>query len=171
VKTTTCLVLLGLLLAAPVLADEPPFQDELLDSFVGTWVLRGTIAGGEVVHDVTAAWVLGHQYLSFHEVSREKTPEGALAYEATVYIGWDDATSRYTCLWLDSTGHTGLGNGIIGRASRKLDELAFVFGEGGDGTFHTTFLHDEKTDSWKWTMDAKKDGKLRSFARMAMTKQ
>ena len=45
------------------------FQDPLLDRFTGTWVLEGMIAGGDVVHDVTAEWVSGHQYLRFVELS------------------------------------------------------------------------------------------------------
>ena len=54
------IIFLGILFSLPAAADEPSFQDELLDKFVGTWVLRGTIAGGEVTHDIVAGWTLGH---------------------------------------------------------------------------------------------------------------
>jgi len=88
----------------PAAADEPSFQDELLDKFVGTWVLRGTMAGGEVTHDIVAGWTLGHQYMKFDEVSREIDDAGKPLYEATVFIGWDQPSGRYVCQWLDSTG-------------------------------------------------------------------
>ena len=68
-KTTLGLGALCLLMSPPATAEEPGFQDALLDHFAGKWVLQGTIAGGEVTHDITAEWVVGHQYLRFHEVS------------------------------------------------------------------------------------------------------
>ena len=56
------------------------FQDELLDRLAGDWVMKGTIAGQEVTHDVRAEWVLGHNYIRFHEVSRERTETGVPEY-------------------------------------------------------------------------------------------
>jgi hypothetical protein len=150
-------------------ADEPPFQDALLDRFTGQWLLTGTIAGQEVTHDIAADWVLGHQYLRFHDVSRERTDDGALAYEATVIIGWDEPAGRYVCLWLDSTGGSGLASGVLGYAEPADDRLAFVFGD-EPATFHTTFAYDRERDVWSWTMDARKDGQYRPFARLTMAK-
>ena len=51
-------------------AQEPPLHDALLDHMVGKWVLRGTIGGAETTHDIYAEWVLGHEYVRLHEVSR-----------------------------------------------------------------------------------------------------
>lgn len=161
---------LWLLLAASVGADEPPFQDELLDKFVGDWVMRGTIAGEPVTHDVSADWVLGHQYLRFHDRSRETTETGALAYDATVYIGWDKASARYVCLWLDSTGGGGLANDVYGYAEPASDKLAFVWGTGIE-TWHTTFFYDRENDSWRWTMDGEKDGVRTPFARVELQRE
>lgn len=147
------------------------FQDPLLDRFAGTWVSEGMIAGGDVVHDVVAEWVTGHQYLRFVELSREREPDGTRAYEAIVIIGWDAEHERYACLWLDSTGGTGLTNGVIGYAEPDDDRLAFLF-EGDDGSrFHTTFTYDRDTDTWEVRMDAERDGAFRSFARTAMTRR
>jgi hypothetical protein len=129
------------------------FQDPLLDRFVADWVLSGTMAGGDVVHDVTAEWVTGHQYLRFVELSREREDDGARAYEAIVIIGWDAKRERYACLWLDSTGGSGLVNGIIGYAARSDDRLAFRF-DSDEFRFRTTFIYDRKRDAWDWTMDA-----------------
>ena len=53
-------------------AQQTTFQDSLLDRFIGSWVLHGTIQGKETTHDIVTQWVLGHQYLQFHEVSIEK---------------------------------------------------------------------------------------------------
>jgi hypothetical protein len=46
---------------------------------VGTWVLRGAIAGQQTVHDVTFNWLLGREYVQMHEVSRARAPNGTPA--------------------------------------------------------------------------------------------
>jgi hypothetical protein len=148
------------------------FQDPLLDRFTGTWVLQGTMAGGDVVHDVTAEWITGHQYLRFVELSREREDDGTRAYEAMVIIGWDAEQERYACLWLDSTGGSGLVNGIIGYAVRDGDRLAFRFEWPDDSTrFHTTFIYHRERDAWEWWMDSERDGSTRAFARATMTRR
>ncbi len=164
------IIFLGILFSLPAAADEPSFQDELLDKFVGTWVLRGTMAGGEVTHDIVAGWTLGHQYMKFDEVSRETDDAGKPLYEATVFIGWDQPSGRYVCQWLDSTGGGGLVNDAFGYAEPAGDRLAFIFGD-DDGRFHTTFAYSRDSDEWEWSMDAEKDGEFSLFARVSMTRQ
>jgi hypothetical protein len=164
------LILLLTLPALTSLADEPPFEDELLDRFVGQWVLQGFLAGGEKVHDIDAAWVLGHQYLRFHDVSRELTPDGSLEYDATVYIGWDKPSGRYVCLWLDSTGGGGLNGEGLGYAVPNGDALEFKFQMGKGSVFHTTFAYDREADLWRWSMDSERDGQLNPFARVTMSR-
>ena len=95
--------LAALLVGQAGFAEQVTFQDSFLDRLVGRWVLRGEIAGKQTIHDVTSEWVLGHQYLRLHEVSREKSAKGRPAYEAMVFIGWDHSTQEYACLWLDAT--------------------------------------------------------------------
>ena len=159
------------LVAFPVSAQQPTFQDPLLDHLVGKWVLQGTIEGRETKHDISAEWVLGHQYVRLHEVSREKDAQGQAAYEAIVFIGWDQPTSQYACLWLDSTGGGGLAAQAIGHAKRSGEEIAFLF-KGGDGSlFHTTFAYSRVTDTWQWLMDGEEGGKLQPFARVTLTKK
>lgn len=147
------------------------FQDQLLDHLTGTWMLEGTMAGGDVVHDIIAEWVAGHQYLRFVELSREREDDGTRAYEAIVFIGWDAEHDRYACLWLDSTGGGGLVNGIIGYAAPDGDRLAFLFDFGDEHHFHTTFLYDRERDGWEWRMDSERDGGLQPFARATMTRR
>ncbi len=150
---------------------QQPLNDPLLERMAGTWVLRGTIGGSETTHDVVIEWVLGHQYLRMHEVSREKDAKGGPAYEAIVFIGWDAKTSRYACLWLDSTGGGGLNGQAIGYAARSGDEIPFVFQPAGAEKFHTTMAYDPKTDSWQWRMDGEEGGKLQPFARVRLTRK
>jgi len=159
------------LISCSAWATEPSFQDPLLEHLAGKWVLRGTIGGQVTTHDIAAEWVLGHQYLRLHEISREKTPQGQPAYEAIVLIGWDEAGQQYACLWLDSTGGGGLTGQAIGHAKREGDSISFLF-KGGDGsTFHTTFAYDRTTGTWQWLMDGEEGGKLQPFARVKLTKR
>jgi hypothetical protein len=102
---------------APAVPDET-----LLDHLTGNWILHGTIAGKETTHDVDSEWVLNHEYVRIHEVSREKNGAGQPAYEAIVYIAWDAAAKEYLCLWLDSTSGGGLSGPI---AHGKRDGIRF----------------------------------------------
>jgi hypothetical protein len=168
-KTVLLFVALMMLAALPTMANQPGFQDALLDKLAGNWVLSGTIGGAESTHDIVAEWVLGHQYLRFHEVAREKDDKGAPAYEAIVFIGWDQPTKRYACLWLDVTGGGGLSAKGIGHAKPDGDTLAFVFDTGDDGVIHTTFAYSRDTDTWQWLIDMENGGKRTPFARVALT--
>jgi hypothetical protein len=107
-------------------AEQVTFQDSFLDHLVGSWVLRGEIARKQTIHDVTSEWVLCHQYVRLHVVSREKGSKGQPAYEAIVFIGWDNSTQEYACLWLDSTASSGFSNDGAGRAKRVGQEIPFV---------------------------------------------
>jgi hypothetical protein len=167
IKHKLRLLALALALTLPANAQEAGFQDKLLDRFTGRWTLTGTIAGDDVVHSVDARWVLGHQYLQFDE----RTEKGEIDYEATVIIGWDAPSGRYVCLWLDSTGGSGLSNGILGYAEKSEDELAFIFASDAS-RFHTTFSYDPASDTWSWTMDSEKQkGQFKPFARLTMKRK
>ena len=123
--------------AALVHGQQPLLQDALLDHFLGHWVLEGTIAGKQTTHDVDAEWVIGHQYLRIREVSRERNAQGEPAYEATVHIGWNQASGEYGCVWLDTYG--GLAAVSLGKAKRNGDQIPFLF-QDKDDNFHTTFV-------------------------------
>ena len=170
-KTTLGLAIACLLISVSAVAQESTFQDELLDHFTGEWVLQGMIAGGERTHDIDAEWILGHQYLRFHEISREMTADGVPEYEASVHIGWVESLDQYACMWLDSTGGGGLIGEGIGHAERNGDELAFKFNMGEETVFHTTFTYIRESDSWEWRMDAETNGEFRPFARNTMTRR
>jgi hypothetical protein len=170
-KLTLKIPLFTILLSCTVSAQQPIFQDSLLDHMIGKWILQGTIAGKETIHDIVTEWVLGHQYVRLQEISREKNPDGEPAYEAIVFIGWDEPSSQYACLWLDITGGGGLSAQAIGHGKRNGNEIAFLF-KGSDGSiFHTTFVYAKDTDTWKWLMDGEENGKLQPFARVKLTRK
>lgn len=157
------------LIAAPAFAQQPTFYDPLLDRFAGNWVLQGTIAGKTTTHDVAAEWVLGHQYLRIHEISREKNDKGQPQYEANVYIGWDPAAGEYACVWLDTWG--GASAQSLARAKRDGDTIPFLFRDKDGSLFHTTFLYDRSADTWEWRMDAEQNGTTKPFARVKLVRK
>ena len=74
------IALAGLLAATPALAQQATFNDPLVNHLAGKWVLTGQMDKEPVTHDVAAEWVLAHQYLEIHEVSREKNNDGSPVY-------------------------------------------------------------------------------------------
>jgi len=151
-------------------AQQPTHQDPLLDRMTGNWMLQGTIAGRETTHDIESDWVLNHEYVRIHETSREKNAQGQPVYEAIVFIEWNESSSEYACLWLDSTEGGGLSSQIIGHGKRSGDEIAFLF-KSKAGNFHTTFAYGKSTDTWRWLMDDEEGGKLVPFARVKLTRK
>jgi ketosteroid isomerase-like protein len=145
-------------------------QGTVLDHFDGNWVMTGTIAGQQIVHDVDADWVLAGHYLRFHDFSREREESGARAYEATVYIGWDAQTERFVCLWLDVTGGGGLASGVLGYAAPDGDTIPFVFGE-GESQIHNTFVYHRGADTWEWTIVNVRGDERREFAYVTLKRR
>jgi len=165
------LIVLCIFISQPAVTEEQGFHDALLDNLAGEWLLEGTIAGAQTTHDIVAEWVLGHNYLRLYEVSREEDDEGEPVYEAIVFIGRDQPSGQYVCLWLDSTGGSGLSAQAFGYAKPDGDRVAFQFHDGAGGLFHTTFIYNGDSDSWEWRMDAGKEGELAPFARVSLTRK
>ncbi|HEV8365742.1 MAG TPA: hypothetical protein VGQ52_19670 [Gemmatimonadaceae bacterium] len=161
----------ALLLSAHPLAAQGLPADSLFDRLVGHWVLRGTIARQQTVHDVTFEWLLGREYVQMHEVSRERAPNGAPAYEAVVLFGRDPKTGAYACLWMDNTAAAAFPPEGTGRGSVAGDSIPFLFHYTATTSFHTTFVYDRAMDSWQWHMDNDSAGVRRPFARVALTRR
>ncbi len=159
-------VLCSVLFCCSVSAEPemPSAPTALLNHLAGTWILRGTIAGKPTTHDVEATWVLNHEYLQLHEISREKNAGGGPAYEAIIYIGWDAKTQQYACLWLDSTSGDGLSSGVIARANPAGDSIPFIFPLSASDQIRTTFSYDKAADTWQWLIDNVANGKTQRFA-------
>ena len=136
----------------------------ILDHLAGDWVLEGTIAGKPATHDIEATWMLNHEYLRLHEISRDKYPAGRAAYEAIVLLGWDPKGKQYDCLWLDTTAGGGLTGEGIGRGNQSGNSIPFTFVISASESIHTTFAYDEKQDTWRWIIDDETNGKLDRFA-------
>jgi hypothetical protein len=170
-KTILAVLALFLLAVFSTSAQQATPKDPLLDRLTGSWILQGTIAGHETTHDIESEWVLNHEYLRLHETSREKNAQGQPAYEAIVFIEWDESSDQYRCLWLDSTGGGGL-SVPIAQGKRDNDEIAFLFRDkDNDSLVHTTFAYSKVTDSWSLLIDNEDGGKLTSFARVKLTRK
>jgi hypothetical protein len=161
--------LTGLLLVSTLRAQSPQ-RDTLLSHLIGRWVLRGPMAGKDVVHEVTFQWVLGEEYVRMHEVSRERTSAGTPAYEAIVYLVRDPHTSEYAALWLDNTDYNAFNPAGVGRGAASADSIPFVFTESPTDHFHTTFVYDRATDTWAWDMDNDDARGRRPFARVTLSR-
>jgi hypothetical protein len=169
-KSLLKIISLVLLLSLTVYAQQPTLKDSLLDCVSGHWVLQGQIAGKEIVHDVDAEWVLNHQFVKVHEVSREKKENGDPEYQADVYVGWDAVTKEYVCFWIDVWG--GASPQSIGRAIPSGNEIKFLFRDQNEKVaFHTTFVYNKDSDSWQWLMDNDDNGKLQPFARVKLSRK
>lgn len=174
-KTTFATLALLFMTSFSASAQEPTRKDPLLDRLTGSWVFQGTIAGHETTHDIESEWVLSHEYLRLHETSREKNVQGQPAYEAIVFIEWDESSNEYRCLWLDSTAGGGL-SAPIAKGKRGNDEIEFFFEDKDkdkdkDSGVRTTFVYSKGTDTWSWLIDNEYGGKLTSFARAKLTRK
>lgn len=167
-RRNTVVIALVILLTGLAPAQQPTFRDPLADKLTGDWVLSGTIAGKQTTHDIHAAWVLNHQFVLIHEVSREKNEKGEPQYEAMVYVGFDEKSKQYAIFWIDIWG--GASPQSIGYAKPEPNRMPFLF-KGADDTFHTTFIYDDKSDTWEWQMDSEKDGKFTPFARVKLKRK
>ena len=94
-KTNFAILALLFMTSFSASAQEPTRKDPLLDRLTGSWTLQDTIAGHETTHDIESEWVLNHEYLQLHETSREKNAQGQPAYEAIVFIEWDESSNDY----------------------------------------------------------------------------
>ena len=117
-----------------------------------------------------AHWILHHEYLEMHEVSREKDSSGGPAYEADVLVSWDQKANQYACLWLDSTAGGALTSQVTCRAKPSGNTIPFVFTISPADSIHTTFAYREASDTWRWLIDNISDGKPSRFADVELSR-
>jgi hypothetical protein len=144
---------------------------KLLDRLAGDWVLKGTIGGKQTIHDVQARWVLRREYLELREVSREKNTDGEPAYEAMVFVSWDQKANQYACLWMDSTAGGALSTQVTCRAAYQVDSIPFIFAISPSESLHTTFTYRKQTDTWHWVIDDQTNDKTERFADVELSKR
>lgn len=150
------------------LCSASAFQDAgaptaLMDHLAGRWTMTGTLGGKPTIHDVEAVWMLKHEYIQFHEVSRERGAGGGPAYEALVYLSWHVKTSEFMCLWLDNTAGGGLSPDGIARAKPSGFRIPLVFTLSPKESLHTTFAYNPAADTWRLTIDSVTGGKTDRF--------
>lgn len=164
------LTVVALLVASPLRA-QPPQPDTLLNHLIGHWVLRGHMAGRDVVHDLTFQWVLGGEYVEMHEISRERSPAGTPAYEAIVYLVHDPHSHEYGALWLDNTDYNAFLPAGQGHGVAAGDSIPFIFTYSATDHVYTTFVYDRATNKWSWHMDNEDARGRRPFARVMLTRR
>ena len=169
-KTLFAAAALTLLVPASAIPGKPLSPTELLDKLTGEWLLTGMIDGEQVVHDVTAEWVLEGGYLQLHELSREIDESGRPAYEAIVIISWEEVNGEYKCLWLDTTANTGLDNPVIGIATPSGHDIPLVW-TGEENRFHNTFSYDDGNDTWRWVLRSERAGEFALFADVMLARK
>lgn len=149
---------------------QSPDPMSLLDHLAGNWLLKGRVAGKQTTHEVQARWILRHEYLELHEVSRERDDHGEPAYEANILVSWDAKTHQYACLWLDSTAGGALTSQVTCRATPSGDSIPFVFTISPTDSIHTTFIYKPASDEWQWLIDNVTNGKSDRFADVQLSK-
>jgi len=159
-------ILAALALAGPAGTQQASSHDPLIEHMQGAWVMEGTIAGKPTIYDVTGEWVLNHQYMRLHEVSRDKKPDGSPGYEAMIFIAWDGPTETYALVWLDDYGD--VSRQSLANAVRAGDALPFVFYDIDGGKTRTTMTYLPAADRWTWTIDEDSHGGSTAFARVTL---
>ena len=149
---------------------QTPDPLTLLDHLAGNWVLQGEIAGKQTTHDVQGQWILRHEYLQLHEVSRESDSSGKPAYEAVVLISWDAKANQYSCLWLDSTAGGALSSQVTCRANPSGDSIPFIFAISPSQLLRTTFTYRGSNDTWRWLIEDETNGKKETFANVELSR-
>ncbi len=113
-------------------------------------------------HEVTAEWVLNHQFLRIHENTSVSAPSSESRYEAIWFLGYDAVSERYVLHLMDVFGARY--SETLGYGTRDGNAIRFVF-EYPDGPFHTTYRWSAEDDTWQWLLEQKdKAGKWTVFA-------
>lgn len=131
-------------------------DDAFLDGMAGDWVMEGQVMGDPVRYRAHGERVLTGAWMEMHMVDANATPP---AYEARVFLGWDDEAHDYIAHWLDDFGASGAR--VAGRGVGDGDTLTILFPY-ADGVFRNIWA---RTDSgWTLTVDAQQpDGSWRNF--------
>jgi hypothetical protein len=158
-----CLSAAGATLMAPPAYSQADgrgsrFEDDLFARLEGDWLVTRQIRGTEVKNQLSATWVLQHQFLRLQMRDVASPPR----YEAEVYIGYSYAAKAYVAHWMDNFGgHFS----AAGRGQRDGNSVEFRF-EYPDGPFFNTFAWDPASGTWSCHLESVgKDGKRSTFAR------
>ena len=144
----------------------------LMERMAGKWVMRGTMAGGKVTHDVHVDRILDRRYVRIHELSREKDAWGKPAYEAWIHIAWDKEKEEFVVMWLDNTATTNFSPDGVGHGKPDGDRIPFVWNLADGSGIHNTFAYNRASDTWSWRIDnVDKSGKTSPFGRVTLKRK
>ena len=167
----------GMLHLAAMQQSDAAAADALMGHLIGHWTMTGSLGGKQTIHDAQGRWVLNREYVEFHEVSRDRRPDGSPVYEAILFFGWRAKTDEFMCLFLDNTIGGGLSPEGIARGQRSPDAISVTFachaGECPPGlseheSLHTTLNYQRSTDTWRLTIDDVNNGKTERFGDMTL---
>lgn len=154
--------------SAAARAQQPTPPTALLDHLAGHWVVEGTFGDDPIVDDISAAWVMNHQYLRLRVASREIDSDGKPSYEATIFIQWDVAAKRYRCAWIDTAG---ISSDSLATTTPNGDAIPFVFRTAGGAT-HTTFTYNARSDRWEVQLASEENGAVAApYVRATLTRE
>jgi hypothetical protein len=149
-----------------------PNPEFLMEKMTGKWVMRGTIGGDKVTHDVTVDRILNRQYLRIHEIAREKDATGQPAYEAWIHVAWDKAAKEFVVMWLDNTGVTNFSADGVGHGKPVGDRIPFIWKLADGSGIHNTFAYTRASNTWSWNIDnVDKAGKASPFGRVTLKRK
>ena len=153
------------LATSPLLAAEDsqdgrdrPLKDPFLDGLVGDWQVSRVMKIRKAESTAQAEWVLNHQFVRLHYGDAAN----ATNYEATVFIGHDNAAKQYVVHWIDVFG--GHFSRTLGFGKRDGNALVITF-DYPDGEFRNTLTFDPADRTWTSLMRQKdKNGEWSTFA-------
>lgn len=131
----------------------------LLRQLDGSWRMSGDVRGKPVAYRMVAEPALQGTFTTL----RMKDVQVPAQYEATVYIGYDEASKAVIVHWMDSFGPKysiphGTGN-IDGNTIEFIIPYA-------TGPFRNTWRYDPASASWQFVLESSQpDGSWKHFAR------
>lgn len=137
--------------ASPAAAEQ-----SFLDSLAGDWIMEGQVMGERVRYRARGERVLRGAWVEIRMTDVGATPP---AYDARVYLGWDDRANDYVVHWLDDSGAPGAR--VAGLGNRAGDTLTIMFPY-ASGTFRNRWIR--SAGGWRLVADAQQpDGSWRNF--------
>lgn len=123
------------------------FHDDLLDHLVGEWSVTSTAHGTPFTADLSATWVLNHQYLFIHFKSHEIIPWWNMPMEYFEYIGYNRYQKRYTVHGMSIEGDEDLSEGFS-YGYRTGNEFKNVAKFSSDTSVVQIFTWHPETKTW-----------------------
>ena len=100
-------------------------QDDLLDHFVGKWIVNGTTHRRPTSSTYQVDWVLNHQFLRIGQKSSENAFGANVPYESIMMVGYDATSGTYVLHLMNVRGGRDARGIAFGR--RTVNEISFAY--------------------------------------------